>query len=567
MIKNIIALINNKYFTFLLFSVVFFFVLFLNINYVGIGDGAEFRAEIAREMMAENNYLIPTLGGQYKLTKPPIYYDYLMLFYKTLGGPSLWTARFSSMIASFLIILLLFIYIKRYLKLDHPYLFAFLLLFQPLYFYYSRRVELDIFLTLEILTMFMALKLYMDLNIRWLKIFAWIILAITFFTKGPIIFLFAGSTLLFYFIFNGKEKTIDIIKKLWDPWGFLLCISIFMAFFVYYWGIRDIYLKTGIHDIDKRFPLATYLRKPWLLLFNFFIKNVVQVLFYLFPTSLFIPFALKIKDKNYQIIKIITLGILFSFLPFSEIHNNYFVPLIPFLCLLIVKAYEEEPKIYSNKRGRLKNKMTEIHFGKSIVTDILQWLSFLIIIILNLIFFILSKIYGSFVFYTFLMFSILYVHLIFTKKKKLLSYVIVLGILNIATVIFIYPLDISNEKLSFYQQVKQDFAVESSTKLYAITRTRASAAFPLQKKAIFIKNKPDFIPILKKEKEAFVIIGRPTVWNFLINHPDIVVVKKKQFTSHIEKNLYPKIKLDKIPFIKLRNQFLVFALLKSRETL
>jgi len=393
----------------ILLIAIFIFFIFSNINLVTVGDGYEFRAEIAREMMAENNYLVPTLGDSIKLSKPPIYYDYIILFYKIFGSTDLFVARLSSIFASLVVLLSVAFYAKRFLSLKNPYWLLLILFFQPLYLYFSRRVETDMFLSLEIMLMFISMHLALRFNKPYLKTLAYFILALTFFTKGPIILLFIVMWLLLYKISNSKEFFRSQFIKLFDWKGVLILFSVFAFFFINYLPLKDQYIAKGVAEVGIRFPLISYIKNPLLLLYFFIIKNPLEFIFHLFPFTLFLFYLRSIKDPAYKIIKIMFGGIVLSIFLFAEVNNNYYVPAIPFLAILVSKLLSEQ----SQKVSRLTI---------FIIISMTSLLCFL--------FYFLVPIYGLPIYIAIIVLSICTIILVLLSSDKRLPFIITLALFS-----------------------------------------------------------------------------------------------------------------------------------------
>src|SRR5262249_51849979 len=69
-------------------------------------------AEIARQMLAEDRWLVPVLYGQDYLDKPPLLYWLVMLCY-TLCGVHDWTARLVPGVAGWLTVLVTYLWGRR----------------------------------------------------------------------------------------------------------------------------------------------------------------------------------------------------------------------------------------------------------------------------------------------------------------------------------------------------------------------------------------------------------------------------------------------------------------------
>ena len=533
---------NHPIIPLLLTIVVFGFFLFSSLNFVTVGDGYEFRAEIAREMMVQGNYLVPTLGGTLKLTKPPLYYDYIIMFYKIFGSTNLFVARLSSIFASLAVLLSVAFYAKRFLNLKNPYWLLLILFFQPLYLYFSRRVETDMFLSLEILLMFISMHVALRFNRPYLKTLSYLLLALVFFTKGPIIILFIAMWLLLYRISYGKEYFLEQCKKIVDWKGIIVLLGIFAFFIVNYIPIKDQFIAKGVSEVGIRFPLISYLKNPLLLLYFFIIKNPLEFILHLFPFTLFLYYLKTIKDPAYKIIKIMFCGIVLSIFLFAEVNNNYYVPAIPFLAILVSKLLSEH-----NQRI---DKLTI--FIVILMTSLLCFL-----------FYFLVPIYGLTVYLAILALSISIIVLVLFSPYKRIPFVLSLALFSFILFNYIDPLDQSNEYKIYYKQIGNEFNLNNNIPIYRFSGNKAAFAFGLKK---ITKHVPQdkLGSTLKEDGECYIVIDKQQESEFIQQSPDIIIMKELPFKSKFAESVYPKI-LDKFPLeVKIDTPDYNFMWLKSK---
>ncbi len=130
------------------FQGLIFFVLTLLVwgAFLPIGEfeGTEARRSvIARNMVQSGNYVLPTLGGEATLTKPPLHYQFQALLMRALG-PTRVAARLPSLLlfALFFALLSRFLAQLGYEPRERWWVFAFLL-FHPLLFKFGISAEMD----------------------------------------------------------------------------------------------------------------------------------------------------------------------------------------------------------------------------------------------------------------------------------------------------------------------------------------------------------------------------------------------------------------------------------------
>src|SRR5260370_38515582 len=71
-------------------------------------------AQVAREMLARNDWVTPVLGGSPWLEKPPLYYWLAMLAYQLFGVTD-WAARLPAAVDAFGILLSVYLFLARFL--------------------------------------------------------------------------------------------------------------------------------------------------------------------------------------------------------------------------------------------------------------------------------------------------------------------------------------------------------------------------------------------------------------------------------------------------------------------
>src|SRR3989442_9262370 len=89
------------------------FLFFFGLAHFGLVGADEPRyAQIAREMLARQDWITPTLDGKPWLEKPALYYWQAMLAYR-IFGVSDWAARLPSAVGSFFFVLAVFFFFWR----------------------------------------------------------------------------------------------------------------------------------------------------------------------------------------------------------------------------------------------------------------------------------------------------------------------------------------------------------------------------------------------------------------------------------------------------------------------
>src|SRR5215469_11986062 len=90
------------------------FLFFYGIAQFGLIGADEPRyAQVAREMLRQNDWITPTLGGRPWLEKPPLYYWQAMLVYKAIGVSDS-AARIPSALNAALLVVAVYFFFRRF---------------------------------------------------------------------------------------------------------------------------------------------------------------------------------------------------------------------------------------------------------------------------------------------------------------------------------------------------------------------------------------------------------------------------------------------------------------------
>jgi len=90
------------------------FLFFFGLGYFGLLGADEPRyAQVAREMLARHDWITPTLDGKPWLEKPALYYWQTLLAYSVFGVSD-WAARFSSALDATLMVVALYLFLRRF---------------------------------------------------------------------------------------------------------------------------------------------------------------------------------------------------------------------------------------------------------------------------------------------------------------------------------------------------------------------------------------------------------------------------------------------------------------------
>ena len=255
-------------------------LIFLNLGEISLWNNNEPRyAHAARNMIEENNYLVPILKGKKRVDKPILTYWFIIASSKLLnkGEVTEFTARFPFAICGILCVIV--VYLLGELLYNHltGFLAGLFLIFTNEFVLTARKSIPDMALCL-----FITLSLYL-FSLAYFReekifyIFAWISCAFSFLAKGPVGIVIPALIVFIYLLaerglyaFSVKYNLIGAVVFLLMalPWFLMVGKEFSYNFFLY-------------HNIKHFFKGLDHV-KPW---YFYFIAS----LFPYSPPMLFVP--------------------------------------------------------------------------------------------------------------------------------------------------------------------------------------------------------------------------------------------------------------------------------------
>jgi 4-amino-4-deoxy-L-arabinose transferase-like glycosyltransferase len=248
-------------------------------------------AEIARETLKDNHWIVPRLCGLPFLEKPPLYYDLVAFAYVVFGSVTPTVARSVSMAFGILMIVPVFAFANRWRDSRMAWLAVLALLTMPRFWRYSHVILLDIavgaFCTWAIVCF--AWSALRNEGEKPRALFPWlcaVFSAAAFLTKGvPALFSIAAVVAGFCLV----EKRWDTLKALFSPLpllSFLIPVGLWVFLLYREGGIA--YLHEHFVNnlagrfLQKHFELADMRfyhtdlghREPW----YFYIQRMPEIL-------------------------------------------------------------------------------------------------------------------------------------------------------------------------------------------------------------------------------------------------------------------------------------------------
>jgi len=309
--------------------VVSYIFLFISIGNYSLKEPDEGRyAEIPREMIELNEYVIPHVNYVKYFEKPPLFYWAVALSYKTFGI-SEWSFRLTNALAAFFTVLVLYLFVRRLFHEDLAFLSSMILLSSFGFFSMARIVTIDMFFTFWLFLALLAFYAYYREKKPMMVYLFYVSLACATISKGIVALILIGITIVIYLFF---EKNLIFLKEMRWIKGFLLYAIITVPWFILIsLKERDFLYFFFIDQHVLRFLTTKHKRTGSLFYF-------IPVLFAgMLPWSFFIPrgiaYLWKIKEMK---IFIIWTCVVFIFYSVSRSKlPPYILPIVPSLSIIV----------------------------------------------------------------------------------------------------------------------------------------------------------------------------------------------------------------------------------------
>ena len=298
-------------------------------------------AEVAREVVQEGHWLPPTINGEVRYQKPPLYY-WIVASSLFLMGKSEFAARLPSALAGLLGVFFTFLLGKRLWGEEEGFTAGIILATSLIYVAYARLVIFDMVLTCFVLASLYFFWRGLEENSSASLILAAFLAALAFLTKGPV-----GIILVFMALVPFLIRRVLIRERIYLPWipMVLVFVGVCLPPFVLLeikspgYTFRFFWNENILRFFTPRFhrggPIWFYLP---------------VILIGLFPWIFLLPkILMKIKgvwqekrEEALFLISWIGLPTLFFTLSQSK-HYHYILPTFPAWALLLARLWERDP--------------------------------------------------------------------------------------------------------------------------------------------------------------------------------------------------------------------------------
>jgi 4-amino-4-deoxy-L-arabinose transferase-like glycosyltransferase len=311
-----------------------------------IGDEA-IRSLVAFEMMESQNYLVPTMNGNFYFAKPPLYNWILIGFYKLFGRFDEWTTRIPTVIFSIVFSFVIWVFNKNRFQNNK---FAIVLAFMFLtcgriLFYDSFLGLIDIFFSLVTYVMIMLAYYFADkskFNLMYVSLY--ILSVIGFMLKGLPIFHFLVFTIIIIHYLFGNWKAV------YSKFHIITFVSAVLVITLYFIGYNQyIDAQKTISPLVDQAARRTIFKYNFSDSINHFVTYPIENILHFFPWSLlgilvFQKNIITLIKKNLYI-WYITLTFIFNYIVYwisPEVYPRYILMLIPLIFTVWIYLYEFE---------------------------------------------------------------------------------------------------------------------------------------------------------------------------------------------------------------------------------
>ena len=312
-----------------------FFVYSANIGglYIYSLDEAK-NSECAREMLERGDLIVPTFNYELRTDKPPVHYYFMMIAYKFFGVNE-FSARFFSSFFGALLVLITFLFSKRYFGYKVAFLSSLGLVSSIHMAVQFHMAVPDPYLIFWInASLFSFFVWYKERKLLFLYLF-YLFTGIGVLTKGPVAVVLPFLT-VFLFLFVIKRENLTFVKEMKLLKGILLISAVSLPWYIAVYmktngeWVKEFILKHNIHRFSQ--PMEGH--------DGFFALTFIYVFVGMLPFSVFIIQTFK---KVWDNRKNEVLGFLLLFFTvytvFFSISKtklpNYTVPVYPSLAILI----------------------------------------------------------------------------------------------------------------------------------------------------------------------------------------------------------------------------------------
>ena len=335
------------------------------------------RAIVALEMIHNDNYIIPTINGEFYYNKPPLFNWILIAFVKLTGSQSEFIFRLPVVLSLFFFALTIYLTQRKELGKKVAFFSAIALLTcGRILIYDSMKGLLDINFSWLIYLMIWLIWYYSKKE-KWyhLFIFVWIITTLAFLMKGLPALVFLGISLVTWFL---AIKDIRRLFKLPNILGFLVFLVLVGAYFYAYHRSNN--LENFFSALYSESAKRTFLENPLWKNIKHFITFPFEFIYHFLPWSIFVlslfsAERIKIIRTNpfTRFLSLMFLGNIIIYWLSPAIYARYLFMFVPLLSGVVFYAYIKAENEIFTERYIVKPALVLFMFTIVILISLSPW--------------------------------------------------------------------------------------------------------------------------------------------------------------------------------------------------
>jgi 4-amino-4-deoxy-L-arabinose transferase-like glycosyltransferase len=300
-------------------------------------------AQVAKEMVETGSWILPHLNGDIYHEKPPLVFWLVALSFKLFGNFTELAARFPIVLLSILVLIFNYFLGKTLFNPLTGFLSSLILATNIEYFWLSRRLALDIPITLFILLALASFyKGYQkEKGRRWYYLSFFLLIGLATLAKGPVGFILPLLIIIIYLALKGELKRLKEMKFGIGALVFLLTLLVWLIPAALQGG-KDYSQEIIFHQTVNRFFDTWSHRQPFYYYFEVFPAGFLT-------WSIFLPAAFiwcfqgwRKKREGDYLLPLVWFIVVFSFFSFSTGKRElYILPLYPAAALIAGKFWAD----------------------------------------------------------------------------------------------------------------------------------------------------------------------------------------------------------------------------------
>jgi len=322
-------------------------IFFVNLGGWDLWDPDEPRyAQAAKEMTESSNYILPHINRQVYPDKPPMFFWLIALSNKLIEETTSFSARFPSALAAVLGIILTYLLGRTLYNSRARFISALILATTVEYFWLGHRANIDMTLTLFILSALFCFYRGYRGSQKWLYYLFYLFMGIATLTKGPVGFILPSLAVIFYLVLR---RDFNAVRKVFLNWGGVLFFAVILAWLIpaCIQGGKSYTDEILINQILGRVHDSWSHKAP----FYYYFTRLPQIMlpWVVFLPSAFIYFFIRRReisaDYLFPTVWFITIFVFFSIC--SGKRELYMLPLFPAFALMVGFLWND----YFEQRG------------------------------------------------------------------------------------------------------------------------------------------------------------------------------------------------------------------------